>query len=485
MGKNFMSLRARTRRGAVAFASLFGVALGVLTFSSIMLGEKLVGIPIDLVLCISAAVAAAILGGGLFLLLAVPSDKRLARQIDERLEFNERVETMVEFAGKDGAMLEMQRADTERRLGEIPRKRFSSGRVWLNLIAPVLAVGMLIAALAVPDRTNDVTPEPPPVTDPDFNITAIQIQELLDLIKYVKGSNMEREPKAEIVLMLEGLLDDLKAATKESRMKEKVRGVISAVQLLLDEVNSSDDISSELSKSARAELVQMAYMIRELNQAGIGSTLTAVKLSMPDSITKDELKLLCNTYGREIDSALLASEIAESDTLYVPLSMLAAGLSDIAARVADTTMADIQLEFKPLFDNIEIDMKTALNIQSNNKDIADTVIKTLAEIFGLSQNEIPKYEDEDSSVFNDNEQPDDEAPGQGDDGGSGGGDMLYGSDDKVYDPVSGQFVSYGTLINAYQALALSQIKDGKVPVTLEEFINDYFATLFAGFGDDK
>ena len=63
--------------------------------------------------------------------------------------------------------------------------------------------------------------------------------------------------------------------------------------------------------------------------------------------------------------------------------------------------------------------------------------------------------------------------------------MLYGSDDKVYDPVSGNFVSYGSLINEYQALALSQIKDGKIPVTLEEFISDYFATLFAGFGDDK
>lgn len=483
MGKGFKELRTRYRSGALIRAGIFGISLGVLCSAAIYMAQKLIGLPIDPVLFILPGLGAAAFGFLLLALILYPSDKRVARRLDTRLRLNEKVQTMVAFTDKDSAMIEVQREDTQAKLGAAKAKELRTGREWINAILPVLAAAMLAAALIVPAKAED-PPEEPPIIDPDFDITAIQIQELKDLIQYVKGSNMEQEPKLLVVEMLEGLLADLEAATKESQMKEKVIGVITAVQLLLDEVNTSDDISFELAKSERDEVHKFALMIRNQQYAGVGSTLSAIKLSLTADITKDELTALVTEYIITFITALGEAGVEESDLLTAQIALIATRLDEICAKIENTAMTEIQTELKQLFDNVSFDIASALQIQSYNTEVAETVINTLIDIFGLSLDEVPVYDDEDAIFETPVQPPEDEAPGKGDDGGAGTGEMEYGSDDIVYDPATGLFVSYGTLINEYQATALALINEGKVPMSFEDFITDYFATLFAGFGEE-
>ena len=481
MGKGFAELRARFRRGALIRALVLGISLGVLASAVALTAVKLMGLPIDPLLLIPIGAAVGLAVFGITLLMLYPSERRLARRLDRRLRFNEKVQTMVAFKEGDAAMVTVQREDTEARLAALTARQLRTGREWIILIAPMLAVAMTVVALLIPVKAEDTPPEEPPIVDPDFDITAIQIQELEDLIQYVKGSSMEPEPRATTVEMLEGLLADLKAATKESVMKERVLSVIDSVRLLVDGVNTADDVSFELARCESEELKRLALLIRNLQYSGVGSALSAIRLTMPEELTKGDLAALAEGYSGTLTTAIGDAGIPENDLLGVQLTLLASGLAEIAERVDLTPMTEIQIELKQLFENVEIDVQSALRIQSYNADVGDTVVKKLTDIFGLT--DVPAYEDEDA-IVDDVLQPDEQPPETGGDGGTGTGEMEYGSDDTVYDPATGSFVSYGTLINEYQAMALSMIKEGRVPITLEEYITDYFATLFGGFGEE-
>ena len=61
---------------------------------------------------------------------------------------------------------------------------------------------------------------------------------------------------------------------------------------------------------------------------------------------------------------------------------------------------------------------------------------------------------------------------------NGTGDMIYASDDLIYDPETNQYVTYGELLTWYYSQVMNGIQDGQVPENLLEIINDYFSSLY-------
>jgi len=70
------------------------------------------------------------------------------------------------------------------------------------------------------------------------------------------------------------------------------------------------------------------------------------------------------------------------------------------------------------------------------------------------------------------------------DGGIGSGDIVYGSDDQIYDPDTNENVKYGSVINEYYAKITEKLLDGNVSEELEKYISDYFASLYDGTEKD-
>lgn len=483
MSKNFLNLKQKILVGIFAKALLLGLSSGLLVGSVIALVQRLTLGKVEYLLCILASLGVMLLAGSILILVNFPTDKRIARKIDEGLSLNEKVQTMVAFSKENGAIVQMQRDSTEDILSKVSLKSLVKKTFWLNFVVPILAIAMLITTIAIPPK-QILPPEPDgPIEpiDPNFDLTKIQIQELEDLIDYVRDSNMEEAPRQVIVTELEGLLSYLREAEeiKVSEMKQKVLAVINITRKTLDDANSSDDISFELYGKENEYMSELAMSIKDLNNVTLDITLDVIQGTLPSTITKDELKTSCATYSSIIKAALVASNVNETDILFVSLLQFANKLEDIAAKVESTSMNDIQTELVVTFENVKIDIRTALGIQLNNKEVAETVEDELIDIFDISLNEIPAYEDED--YFEPVDAPsDDKPPEEGDGGGYGEGEMLYGSNDKIYDPITGNFVEYGTLIDAYLAKVTEQVQDGKLPPELEDFINDYFATLYGG-----
>ena len=63
-------------------------------------------------------------------------------------------------------------------------------------------------------------------------------------------------------------------------------------------------------------------------------------------------------------------------------------------------------------------------------------------------------------------------------GGLGTGEVIYGSNDLVFDPDTNTYRPYGELLNEYFAKANEQITDGKTSDKITDAAEEYFAKLF-------
>ena len=104
---------------------VLGAAFGLFVGSTIALVQKLISAT-DVILCIGIGSAVTLVVGMAFFLIKRPTDKRVAKRLDISFGLNEKVQTMVAFRDEEGAMIEIQRNDTESILSEIHSKRLKS-----------------------------------------------------------------------------------------------------------------------------------------------------------------------------------------------------------------------------------------------------------------------------------------------------------------------------------------------------------------------
>ena len=154
MGQRFKKLEKKIRRATIIKFSALGLSLGVLVAAVLAIAQKLMMNAPNLILCIGLGACVAIVSAFIALLLAFPTQKRIAKQLDDHLALNEKVQTMVAFQEEQGAILEIQRQDTERILSETSMKRLRRKRALLNLVLPLLACAVLATSVLMPVRAE-------------------------------------------------------------------------------------------------------------------------------------------------------------------------------------------------------------------------------------------------------------------------------------------------------------------------------------------
>ena len=60
----------------------------------------------------------------------------------------------------------------------------------------------------------------------------------------------------------------------------------------------------------------------------------------------------------------------------------------------------------------------------------------------------------------------------------GKGDIVYAADDKIYDPTTNSYVTYGELMDYYNKLVLEGLVDGNYSDDLQALISAYFSSLY-------
>lgn len=468
MQEGFEKFKKKFHIHAIVKSVLFGVSIGILAASVLVTVLKLSAIapnPLWYLLC---GVAAAVLFGFLAYIILRPTDKRVAKKLDEALGLGEKVQTMVAYREQSGLMIEVQRYDTQTRLSQTPIKSVKTGKVWRNIFAPSLAIAMAVVAIFTPLKVVDSG-----ANEPVFELSSWQETRLENLIEEVKASGMEETPKGEVVVELEKLLDDLAEIKMQALMKTRVIATIKNVNTVEKNANSVHELADALSQSSDANVKKLAAVLQEINVKLLQAQLTETK----DTLAKEQLKTAVGGYKTALALALNAVNGLQTDSLCVAIRSFVDGLdgavNGLDGLEAEQAAALIDGAFAAGGSAIEIPLKQ----QEINVQTTDMVVRELMYIFGVSANELPQ-EERPGYGGSSGDSSSDDTSDKGDDGGLGGGEIVYGSNDQIYCPDKGAYVSYGEVLNAYFGRVEEQIRDGNTPETLEQFIREYFDALY-------
>lgn len=516
MNDGFKKLKTKRLISAAIRSLICGVAAGLAAAGIALLCVKLCVVYLDVWYYVLIGLAAAVaVGVGLFFAFR-GSDKSLAKEIDTDYSLQERVQTMVEFSGLEGEIVEVQRQDTSAMLAALPPQRKKTFIKLLGcLISLIAACGVFVTAAVLPADAGAVFD---PGND-KYVATENQITALNILITDVNNSALEDGLKNDVSKALNELKDGLNDITVYG-VQDALTKAVTTVDGLIYEANSYKTVCPEFGKSQIT-----AYLAREFNNCiityqtrnvnivsypqvenlytliedamtnGVKQQVTALraKLNVEKNSTEVSLAGRMDEIIRSCDATLAACGKYAEDDFYKALGSYAEGLKTLYASLASYTDGYLQNTFNSLAETLTVESASALHKQSFNRMMQDFIRNKLADTFSDVGFEMPPLDDgitvnlpagdDDGPGGNGGDGDDDgKDPGKGSDGDK---EIEFGSDDKIFNPLTGEYVSYLELLDYYQNLVDKKINDGDLSPELIEYLQDYFSSLTQKNGDNQ
>ena len=223
MGDGFLSFKKKIIREFIIKCSILSIALGLMIFGLLFLLDKLSIISFHFGFSILIGVGTMIVVFLCSYFIFKPSDKKIAKRLDDSFKLNEKVQTMVSFKDDETFIVQLQREDTDKRLKDIPVKQLKYKFHFVFIILAILGLGVSITAIAYPSQKSPSDDVIDP--DKDFTVSEIQIQKLEALIKDINKSKMTDDMKTKYTGEIVLLIAALKNSTKESEMISNVNKV--------------------------------------------------------------------------------------------------------------------------------------------------------------------------------------------------------------------------------------------------------------------
>ncbi len=472
MDNGFKKFKRKIRAGAVLRSVLAGFSLGLIAVAALWLVAKLTAADPDFMRFGLIGGGVALVSFVIFLIFQLPTDRRLAKRLDNKLELHEKVQTMIAFRGDNSEMVQLQREDTQRILMQTPGKKARSKSAWLVTILPVLACICLAVTFIVPAKGV----EPPPAPVETWLMTDVTEQSLKDLIKYVESSGMQNVPKGQIVSELQSLLSKLKTVTKKTDMQQTVVSSITKIHAYALPCHIHVNSVKALKSSTNDVLVKLGSGINGMNY---GLLTTAVQTEMFAALKVENKQEVAGTLAGGIELAVDHSKEAADHPL-------AAALLQTAQMLRTVTDDMTEEAVKELLSDIDQDvLALALKQPIIDVTVEQYTINQLMYIFSIPQTMIPQeildsFETGTIDGETSDGKDDEDHPTTGS-GGRGDGEFEVGSDDMIFDPNSGELgqkVVYGQVIRDYSPVFDELMREGDVPEDLAEMANKYISILF-------
>ncbi len=468
--------------GAIVRAVFFGVFIGALALAAQWAYAKYtlaVLNPNDLLIWTAVP---ALVGALIVLLVLMPRNKRLAAKLDRRLGLDEKVQTMIALRRDSSDMAVLQREDAEKAMKNAPRRRLRGVASWIFFALPLVGALAVYGALIMPVRAQ---PEPPPPPPPAvWKLDIFSEQKLRDLITYVEKSDMEEEPRYEVVGELEGLLIRLRSVRQETVMQESVLQTASNIHTVVSDYNTYDVVAEAMMKSSSEPVRRLGNAIRTLKPLLINEQLQAIGKSLS---TPEDETALASAAGKAETAALIADELEQSVirsglSETDPLNKMLLAFAELLRGVTDTTPDKAVAE---LITATEKSFEKTLAVPLENEIVERTTLERLVAIFGL---ELPEDLIEDTAydpAENEDYLPEDDDKELSGVGGIGSGEVHYGSNDTIYDDVTGEYITYGEVLARYYTAVMGQMEEGSLPADLEDLLSAYFERLHGANADEN
>lgn len=521
MKNNFKKLKSHFLMLAIIKSAICGVAVALIAVSAVFLGFKLSAKILNPVFYVIIALAAFAAVGALAFLILRPTDKSVARALDKDYDLNERVQTSLEFENDKGVISAMQRDDAEEKLSGLKLKRPSFKKNWHYLALAVLAAAAIIVSAIIPARTvpAEVLPQ-----DRPYILTEIQRQTILELIDEVNAADLSDELKSGAVAPLNGLLDEnsgLPTAQTVGEMNIMVDEAITALSGVLEGGLSYAPLSVQMGSAGYVYVVRalrrgaavyadrplithenfvdftqvmddlvdstvsvnLNQYYEKLTETESGSEENEETTETTDSVAVLRAKLAEIANG--MAAALDRSEFNEQEKLYAALDSFAGDINKVSSSETANTDENLKAALQSAINDSALIIGEALAPQTYRLGINRYIDIRLWKAFDMEIKPIParftdSYEYDENGSLGPNTKP---GEGENQEGGYGGGGSKFGSDDKVFDPYTGEYVPYGELMERYYAIAQEYLNTDNLTEEQKAAVREYFQVLYSGLDE--
>ncbi|MGN0818108.1 MAG: hypothetical protein ACI4L9_03980 [Candidatus Coproplasma sp.] len=507
MSVEFKKYKNKFLINAAIAASVCGISAGALAFGAVWLVLKLLDIGLSPLYYALIGAGVALVVGVILFFVFKPTEKSIAKRLDEELNLDERVQTMVEYRDEEGDMFDMQRQDACERLSQSPKIKPSLAKILKLAIMPVLACAVILTAAFVPAKKPIVPPsDDGGVTEDDvYKIDNWQIASLNQLIEEVGQSSLREGLKQSHVTVLESLLEGLQHTTTNSAMVASVRSAIAMLATATDGANNYNvfaekfaasqdvavsDFAEGLSSSAKVYSTGVKYkeysQVQEREKVLYDEALPLLSESASSfyaEVQKFErlkFKSGLNTYIKAFEKVLSSVEYEEGDALAGSFNLFIEGLKTVVVNydLNGYSLDNLKAQVWDACTSYAESAATEMSAQSYAFMVTEYETNRLCAIFGIKLTDSDDPSESGGSGGSDSDDPSE--------GGWGEGGVKYGSDDLIFFPDEGIYVQYGEVLNEYYYPKVSELlRSGNISDEAKQFIREYFTILNRGIKEDE
>ncbi len=480
MTKGFKRFKKKFQIVAIVKALAIGFSIPFTIYSVLFILNKLLITNFNMLLMLLFAFIAALVLAGISYLILCPSNARVAKILDNELDLNERVQTMLEFENSDNIIAGIQREDTNNRLMNTSLKMIKIKNKVVYIVLMAISVAILSTSLVIPAKAGATNPGP---DDPNYNVTKWQLVAVNNIIEYIERSEATDRAKNDYIDVLEALLLDLENVEKLSEMQGYVTGSISQLELKLDLINTNNEIYEIYKQSEDPTIENFAVYVYTCNYEYASNWIDALKMiDCDDMLGNPALNENLNTYYYELGKNLEDNHtvVFEGDPLYDSLVALAKEFKGLQNKEGNSQQLLV------VTDVYKILVYDAVYGQYNNDEVCKYAVDQLLEIFDLKNDDNENDNPDGSSSTNEPTDSSSTSNGdiQGTQGGLADGEKVYGSDESFYDPEIGECV-YGDVIASYYAYVDALIAEGKISEETAASLLQYFDILLGTYKENE
>lgn len=499
LGDGFKELKKKYLMNALIKSLICGLAAGLIAVGVILLIYKLNAVTLHPGYYVLIGFAVAVVFAIIICLILMPTNTKLAKQLDNEYGLNEKTQTSLEFACRNGAMVEIQREDTDERLKNLPERKFSFLRIWQYCVIVVIALAISLTAFIIPAKKVAGTTTLDPNDNPN-SVMEIQIKAIEELIGNVFDSKLDDDTKVYAVNQLEALIAELREADTDGKIlgalysaMDNIDGEISKINTYVRmsetlERQKSENISRAVLKGGDAYsqyiLTEYSHVRRFYNERYdaviyfMSEDMAVFNEGILSSVETNFSGAL-NDASINLQSALSYCGIDPQDGLYVSISNFATSLIELKNKFDNNELGEKtpEISFGEIIDDFEYEVSEALGTQSYYYAMNTFIDNKLKDIFGIPYETPEKNPDLPQKDVGGG---DIGTGGSGSGGGGGEGGNRYGSDDEIWDPYSRAYVKYGEVLDRYYAIVQEYMKTGSLTQEQRSMLNLYYEILYGG-----
>ena len=444
MNENFNKFKKRLLLEHTLRTALFALAIGLTTAGLVVGITALCSAMIHWAIYLGIGLAAFVLSFVLLFVFTKPDDKKVAARVDEDLELQEKVATMVEYKDQNGLLIDRQRDDADYRLEEKSAKAVPLKVAAFSIPALIFGASVFTASMFTPMIKHAVDDK-----IDDIDNTNMKTDEIIkDIADLIDKSGAAKDLQEDLLKILDNLQSQLEGDDSIDSRQAKV----DAAKILVDEAvakaNTSDEIGPALKKEVLGDLTEdrydelgdleqilfrLAKAITEVDTSETSDTLAELRdyviSRMKDGDNHDLGVLECydgyaGIVNRTVDfvkKALDASGVKNDNAMYIALNTFKKNLSMVSA--------DMKIRYDEVKRGVDEDRWSdkgigATEAQAKTKEVFNTCIKELTDAINLEATntqlgeEVKKLMDQ----LVDPSKQEGEGEGEGDGDGDGDGD---------------------------------------------------------------